>query len=437
MISLGTARPAPQYYPWEGMTMQCFNNKLVQSNGHSTSSSMSCVKGEEEYDLDIAMNYGFSAGSPQTLRYITEHVEMVHNPPYEDWESCLTCGTTSALEIALRVFCNLGDTVLVENYTYTGTISSIHAQGLNALGVEMDQYGLSPTDLNEKLENWDLSKGPKPFVLYTIPTGQNPTGITQSIERRREIYEVAVRHDLYIFEDDPYYFLQMTGPEGYASGTAGLAADDYLAQLPPSYLSLDQCGRVLRMDSTSKILAPGLRCGWITACAQIMEKFASAAEVGVLAPSGPSQVMLYKLLDQTWGHTGFVEWLSTLAHQYLVRRDTLVKACVKSLPLDICRWEVPSAGMFLWISVDVTKHPAFVRNTNGNGAGDLVLDIEDGVFRRSQENGVLISKGSWFSVDHNSAQEVFFRLTFAAAPEELLNQGIEGFAKAVCSEFKE
>ena len=279
-ITLGTARPAQECYPWESLSMRCPNIESAKVDGAvEANATISCDRGEEAYDLSTAMNYGYSAGSPQLLRYVTEHVELVHNPPYDNWESCLSCGTTSAIEIAFRIFCNPGDTILVEDYTYSGTITAAKAQELNLLGIKMDENGLLPDDLDEKLNAWDVSKGRKPFVLYTIPCGQNPTSATQTTERRKAVYEVAVKNDLYIIEDDPYYFLQLDISGGKAS-----SAENYFKHLPSSYLSLDSSGRVLRMDTLSKILAPGLRCGWVTGSAQVIEKFIAYSEVGVLSP---------------------------------------------------------------------------------------------------------------------------------------------------------
>lgn len=396
--------------------------------------SMKATKGESAYDLAIAMNYGYSAGSPQALRFFTEHVELIHNPPYEDWDCCLSCGNTSALDIAFRILCNPGDTVLVEQYTYSGAMASAKAQSLEVLGIEMDSLGLVPEYLDQKLQNWDHARGKKPFVLYMIPTGQNPTGTTQSLQRRKAIYDIAQRHDLYILEDDPYYFLHMgkAALESTNQQGSGIAAgEEYIKSLPASYLSMDTSGRVLRMDTTSKILAPGLRCGWMTGCAQIIDKVVNYSEVGVLCPSGPSQLMVYKLLDETWGHEGFFGWLRSLSVQYRCRRDYLVEACRRYLPSNICRWKVPEHGMFLWIRIDTSE---FCGN-QGVDSGSSCLDVEDRIYNAAHENGVLVSKGSWFLSNVEAACEIHFRLTFAAAPIKELAEAVERFAVAVRSEL--
>ncbi|KAJ6447005.1 aromatic aminotransferase Aro8 [Purpureocillium lavendulum] len=402
-----------------------------EMDGQTNFQLVSCAKGEDNYDFSVAMNYGYSAGSPQLLRFITEHVEMIHNPPYDDWESCLTCGTTSALDIAFRMLCNRGDVVLVEKFTYPGAIAAMRGQGLNMMGIEMDNFGLVPEDLEQKLGNWDYATGPKPFVLYTIPTGQNPTGATQTAGRRRQIYDIAVKHDLYIIEDDPYYFLQLHH-SNLASPTRAMATlDNYIARLPPSYLSMDESGRVLRMDTASKILAPGLRCGWITGSSQVVEKFIAYSEISVLSPSGPSQIMMYKLLDQSWGHDGFVRWLATLSQQYTEQRDTMIHAAEAFLPADICSWKVPESGMFLWVSIDLSRQPSLQCLNSGPVIRDICSVVEDNIYERSKRNGVLVSKGSWFAIDSDAEGRVLFRLTFVAAAQKELSRAVQTFAQAV------
>lgn len=435
LISLGTARPSPEYFPWESMTLQCLQDAAASKQGDENPTiSMNAAKYESAYDLALAMNYGYSAGSPQALRFVTEHVELTHDPPYEDWDCCVSCGTTSAIDIAFRILCDPEDTVLVEKYSYPGAMASAKAKGLKTLGIKMDDLGLVPEDLDQKLQGWDQSGGKKPFVLYMIPTGQNPTGTTQSLQRRRAIYDVAERHDLYILEDDPYYFLQLdhAASESTDSQRGGVAtAEEYIRTLRPSYLSMDTSGRVLRMDSASKILAPGLRCGWVTGCRQIVEKFVSCSEVGVLCPSGPSQVMVYKLLDETWGHEGFFGWLRSLSVQYRYRRDCLVEACRCYLPSSICQWKVPEEGMFLWITIDTSVISGLKIVDSGSGC----LDIEDRVYRRAHDNGVLVSKGSWFISGVEARDDIHFRLTFAAAPAKELAAAVQRFAVAVRSEL--
>lgn len=417
--------------------MKAVRSGPSQKNDDQFLVTMSCTKGEAAYDLSIAMNYGYAVGSPQLLRFITEHVEMIHDPPYQDWESCLTCSTTSAIDILFRILFNHGDWIIAEEYSYPGAIEAAKWMGLNVLSIAMDESGLLPDDLDRKLSQWD-DEPTKPRVLYTIPSGQNPTGATQPTERRRAVYEVAERHNLLIMEDDPYYFIRLdvSSVTALNSQSSDAKVDEYLQRLPPSYSSLDTSGRVLRLETTSKILAPGLRCGWMAGPSQLIAKFVAATELSTVAPSGPSQIMMYELLDEAWGHDGFIKWLMSLSCRYEERLKTMLSACKEHLPTEICEWTVPESGMFLWIRIKWSQHPNIKSDELAkNTASCKMLDIEEGIYQKSRSRGVQISKGGWFAADQSLADKMFFRLTFAAAPEVDLPVAIENFGKAIREEF--
>lgn len=429
MIPLGTARPSSEFFPWNGAI---FSSAELPASPPLKSTCQAMRMSDNEpstYELSRALGYGYAAGSPSLLRFVTEHVEMIHSPPYADWQSCLTCGSTSAMEIVLRIFCNRDDHVLAEEHTYSGTIEAAKPLGIKIQGIKMDHEGLVPDDLDAVLTSWDPARGPKPFLLYIIPSGQNPTGATQSVHRRKAIYQVAETHDLYIVEDDPYYFLTLSTTNQEYSG---LSVDDYLNNLPLSYLSLDRSGRVLRLDSSAKILAPGLRCAWMTGCSQIIERFTMHTELSTIAPSGISQLMMYRLLEESWGHRGFIEWLAHLSNQYSKRCKILLDACARYLPPEYCTWTIPAAGMFVWIKIIWYKHKSLI--TSGQ---EEIKSIEHSIYLRACENGVLVSKGSWFCAEKEKVNELNFRLTFAAAKSEELKESIQRFANAIKDEFDE
>ncbi|XDG09667.1 hypothetical protein ABKA04_009282 [Annulohypoxylon sp. FPYF3050] len=442
-IALGTAKPTAEAFPWTSVVFNALmpsSHKKLNTEGQEES-SLRADKYGGAFELGEALNYCHSAGAPQLVHFLTRHVEQFHNPPYEDWECTLTCGNTSALDMVFRTFCNRDDYVLCEENTYSGTIEALKPLGINTQAIKMDKHGLMPEDLERVLDTWDLSHGPKPFLLYMVPTGHNPTGITQPAERRKAVYAVAEKHDLYIVEDDPYYLLPL-GPYENSTGTKSSRIsfprlDEILRTLPPSYLSVDISGRVLRLDSTSKILGPGLRCGWMTASAQIARLMVAHNEVSVVAPSGMSQIMVYKLLSEAWGHEGFSLWLGTLSSQYRIRRDALLAGCEQYLPADICSWEIPEFGMLFFLTVDWHKHPRAQANPD-HGSGDnlrAILTIEEAIFKRAAADGVAVAKGSWFRADRNSAETLTFRLTFAAAPRMDLVEGIRRFGDAIKAEF--
>jgi aromatic amino acid aminotransferase I / 2-aminoadipate transaminase len=438
------------YFPFSTLTAKMpippnFSSSEVSTTGQSFTTGMHDARDNKSFlDLSIALNYGQSMGPGALLRFLTEHNEIVHNPPYSDWDVCLTSGTTSALEIALRMFTERGDYVITEEYTFSSAIEAVSPMGCKMLGVKMDADGMLPDDLDNLLTNWDekARRARKPFLVYTVPTGQNPTASTQPLSRRKALYAIAEKHDLFIIEDEPYYFLQMdpfisevthTVPRPFIPSPI----PSFLRSLVPSYLSIDRSGRVLRLDSFSKIIAPGSRCGWVSGPHQIVERFLRHNEVSAQTPSGFSLVHLYNLLESNWGHKGFLEWLMFIRAEYTRRRDVIVNACETYLPVEICSWTAPRAGMFHWVRVDATRHPLYAARARSDGTLDFatLLEIEDSMFLSAAEQNVLIARGSWFRAQRGSDRELFFRTTFAAAPEGKIVEAIRRVGASLRKEF--
>ncbi|KAJ3938865.1 Aromatic/aminoadipate aminotransferase 1 [Colletotrichum fioriniae] len=364
VISLGGGIPLSEFLPFETLS---FTPSFVPSSSRSKSTSNSsaddaCFRssktdlsdGRSVFDISVALNYGQGSGSPQLLRWIIEHTEMVHNPPYADWGCTMTVGNTSALDMALRMLAKPGDYVLSEKFTYSTAVETAKPMGVKFLGVDMDGEGLLPESLLQVLDAWNPAEhdnAAKPFLLYLVPTGHNPTGATQSLQRRRDIYRVAQQHDLVILEDDPYYWLQMdaysTPAEPAAPSTSPQSPADLLKTVVPTYLAIDTDGRVMRMDSFSKVVSPGSRIGWITAPQAVVERYKTHADVSTQGPSGFSQLAFFKLLDEFWGHAGFLEWMLHIRREYTERRDFMVRVCEEHLPREIVSWEPARAGMFV------------------------------------------------------------------------------------------
>ncbi|KAJ6031110.1 aromatic aminotransferase Aro8 [Penicillium herquei] len=451
VISLATGRPSAEYFPFLKMTLDFPQSSGFPRDDHDGLLSKTIGKydiktNKASYDLAVSLNYGYSAGSEQLIRFFTEHVDVVHNPPYSDWQCSLTAGTTSALDSVFRTFCNRGDYIITEAYTYSAALEAARPFGIRSIGIQMDEEGMMPAHLDNLLSEWDVSSrgASKPFLLYIIPTGQNPTGTTQSLQRRKDIYAVAEKHDLYIIEDEPYYFLQFqTGKSEVRTKTDqsprsdSKLVEEFLSNLIPSYLSLDVSGRVLRLDSTSKILAPGLRCSWITGSANIISRFLYLHDATIVSPSGLSQLALHTLLDGVWGHGGFVKWLLYLRDEYTQRRNITLESCVKHLPHDICSWSVPEAGMFHWIKVDWRSHSlAAVYSKADHEAGNILLEIEDRIYSTALKKGVLCCKGSAFHAGGVQSCEMYFRVTYATASLPQIEEAIARFGMAIKEEFE-
>ncbi|KAF3762367.1 hypothetical protein M406DRAFT_46703 [Cryphonectria parasitica EP155] len=455
LISLGGGLPCPEYFPFDSLSMKVpvapnFSEASTKTTGKTVTIGKHDVAENPDavYDLAIGLNYGQATGSAQMLRWVTEHTEMVCNPPYADWRSCLTVGSTGALEQALRMFCDRqrGDSVLMDEFAFSTALETAEPLGIKVVGVAIDQEGLLPASMDDILSHWDPKEHNgvrKPHVLYTVPSGQNPTGATMGTQRRRDIYAVCQKHDVFIIEDEPYYFLQMdpyvpagTGssqqaisPSYSSSSSAPESVDEFLDSLIPSLLSMDVDGRVLRMDSFSKVVIPGSRMGWVTGSAQIIERYTRHAEVASQGPAGLSQVVLYKLLDEHWGHEGYFQWLMNLRAEYTKRRNILLGACEEFVPREVVSWDPPAAGMFQWFRVNYSLHPDAGRRS--------ILEIEEEIFDLCIEKGALVARGSWFAADHGKPlEDLFFRATFAAAAPGPMREAIRRFGEAVKTSFR-
>ncbi|KAK1705439.1 pyridoxal phosphate-dependent transferase [Colletotrichum lupini] len=446
VISLGGGIPLSEFLPFETLS---FTPSFVPSSSRSKSASDSSVddacfrssktdlsEGRSVFDISVALNYGQGSGSPQLLRWIIEHTEMVHNPPYADWGCTMTVGNTSALDMALRMLAKPGDYVLSEKFTYSTAVETAKPMGVKFLGVDMDGEGLLPESLLQVLDTWNPAEhenAAKPFLLYLVPTGHNPTGATQSLQRRRSIYRVAQQHDLIILEDDPYYWLQMDACSPSAElttpSTTPQSPADLLNAIVPTYLGIDVDGRVMRMDSFSKVISPGSRIGWITAPQAVVERYKTHADVSTQGPSGFSQLAFFKLLDEFWGHAGFLEWMLHIRGEYTERRDFMVRACEQHLPREIVAWKPARAGMFQWLGVDWQKHPdASTKSPN---------EIEEEIWQEALAQGALIARGSWFNANkHIPLNEIFFRTTFAAAPLVQIEEAVKRFGAALRKIFQ-
>ncbi|KAK6516617.1 Aromatic/aminoadipate aminotransferase 1 [Arthrobotrys conoides] len=437
MISLGGGLPSSAYFPFDHVSVgvpgdNLFSETDIHEYAEKVTIGMHDMReGKSAYDLSVALNYGQGSGSPQMVRWVTEHTEIVHNPPYQDWASVMTVGSTSAFEMCLRSFCNRGDYFIADEYAFCSAIEAGRGLGIEAVGIHMDSEGMIPSHLDEVLSKWDekARKAPKPFLIYLVPTGQNPTGSTQGTQRRKEIYALAQKHDLIIIEDEPYYFLQMDkyvqgGNQNNGSSVTPKSHEEFLKSLTPSYLSMDFEGRVIRLDSFSKVIAPGSRCGWLTTSSKICERLMRHNEVTVQAPSGFSQAILFKLLDEHWGHGKYLDWLVHIRKEYSTRRNIMLEACEKYIPKEVASWTPPAAGMFLWFKINSEKHPA-----HGKKAPTA---IEHEIFEAVVDQKTLLAKGSWFFAGPEGTDpSVYLRATFAAAEERAMVEGIRRFASAL------
>ncbi|CDK28168.1 unnamed protein product [Kuraishia capsulata CBS 1993] len=444
IVFLGGGLPLPDYFPFEKVVAYSpappFSNGIdAKPTDDSNTTVVDVLKNNAaagDVSLAKSLQYGFTEGHTELLAFLKGHTELVHSIPYDDWGLITTVGNTQSWDATLRTFCNPGDHIIVEEYTFSSALETARSQALKFVGAPMDDDGIIPAKLDEILTNWDPAKGKKPVLLYTIPTGQNPTGSSIPTERRKELYKVAQKHDFLIVEDEPYYFLQMD-PYVAADGAdkekpVAQTHEEFLKALVTSFISIDTDGRVIRLDSFSKVLAPGVRLGWIVAQDNLLERYVRLHEVSIQTASGFSQSLVQGLLNR-WGQKGYLDWLIGLRHEYTEKRDFAINSIVKNVPSSISHYVPPVAGMFFTVFFDVTKHPKYVE------FGKDPLKVENAIYERALECGSLMIPGSWFKTPAEDAppfgDHIFFRGTYAAVPLDQLELGIQRFGDAVKLEY--
>jgi len=334
-----------------------------------------------------ALQYGATGGYPPLLERIGEYV-AASGISLEGQKILPTSGAQQALQLLTRIFCDPGDTLLVEVPTFIGAVAVFAGYGAEAAGIKMDAEGLVPGELERKI--LDLrSAGRAPKFLYTNPTFQNPSGLTMSQGRRDEIYAVCSRHDLPIVEDDPYYELYFEGG-------------------PADYRSLkarDSDNRVLRVNTFSKILSPGLRLGWIVGAPGVLSRCEMAKQGEDACSSSFSQVVAADYLA-----AGCVaEYTAKMRAVYREKCRLMLHCLEREMPEGVS-WSTPKGGFFIWVTLP---------------AG---LDSE-AVLARSVENKVAFVTGQPFHVDGGGAN--CCRLAFSNSGAEQIEEGIRRLARVI------
>ncbi|KAG1676629.1 hypothetical protein FOA52_008758 [Chlamydomonas sp. UWO 241] len=304
--------------------------------------------------MSEAQQYNFTAGYAPLVDWCRATVSSVHEPP-NGAEVCVTAGSTQAVAAVIQCLTDPGDFILCEEYTFAAFIETIFMpRKLVVLPVTMDSQGLLPEALEAACvrgaEQAAATGRRPPRVLYTIPSGQNPTGAVMGLARKHAIYAVAQKWDLVIIEDDAYWWLQYGDEQLRSSHTPGspTTPDDMPGmRLPPSFLSLDTDSRVVRVDTFSKILGPGYRIGWLSGPAPLVDKVAQVVQGGSAGPCSLSMVVVSEMLS-AWGPARFEGFLRQQQAMYRSRADA-ADAAARQYLSGKAEWAVPTAGMFVFV----------------------------------------------------------------------------------------
>lgn len=411
LISLSLGLPSPTCFPLKGIKLD------VQSPDSDFAETETITRSIETHPDEIVAScqYMSPAGLKQFNNWISQYVIDYFHPGYKDWNFIIQAGGTQSLDAIFRMLIDPGeDTVLCESLTYPCFLETCIPLRIKTVSVEMDDLGIVPEKLQELMENWDTSETTKhlkkPKLIYLMPTGHNPTGITLSAERRLQIVQLANTYNFLIVEDDPYYHLQLDENEHI-----------------PSLLKFDTEGRVIRIDSFSKMLMPGLRVSIVTANKLFIKKLSMHNELSIHSAAASSQLILQMIFTK-WGETGFEQWLSHLQNLYRKRRHILLEAFDKHIPHDLVTYNRPNYGMFLWISVnlDVFKKP---ERSNLSDA-EWATKVEDEIYDTAIKCKVVLTKGHWFMHDKHMIK-AGFRATYSFVDEDKMVKSAELLSKAL------
>ncbi|MEU9479260.1 PLP-dependent aminotransferase family protein [Streptomyces sp. NPDC048191] len=270
-----------------------------------------------------ALQYSTTEGEPTLRAALAARVTTRGLPTTPD-EQLVTTGSQQALSLLATALLEPGDTVLVENPCYLAALQVFGLAGARVVAVPGDEDGVDPVALEEAIRR------ERPKLLYLVPTFQNPTGRTMPAQRRTALAAVAAREGVWIVEDDPYGELRYDGEHV-----------PWIASLPGAE------DRTVLLGSFSKVMAPGLRLGWLRAPAELRRACAVAKQAADLHTPTLNQLAAARYLDVLDTHVERVRAV------YGERRDAMLADLPAALPAG-SRWSRPEGGMFLWVRLPET-----------------------------------------------------------------------------------
>ncbi|HET6498998.1 MAG TPA: PLP-dependent aminotransferase family protein, partial [Coriobacteriia bacterium] len=278
------------------------------------------------HERACALQYGSSEGRPALRAQIVELMAETGVRLAAD-DIVVTAGAQQGLDLLAKVFIDPGDVVIVEGPTYVGALQAFSAYEPRIVCVPLDGSGMRVDALEAELARLG-PRGAK--FIYTIPNFHNPAGVTMPPERRRRLLELARTYDIPVVEDDPYGRLRFEG--GHVKPLRSLDSE------------------VIYLGTFSKIFAPGLRLGWMTAPRPILAKVLLAKQAADLCGSAFAQVTA----ERYFAGTRWRRVLQGLTRTYAERRDAMLAAMEEHFPSEV-RWTRPEGGFFVWVEL-----PSFI-----------------------------------------------------------------------------
>lgn len=368
VISFAGGAPSPNTFPVE-LVSRCVQ-RVLSERPH------------------IALQYGPTLGLPRLRQFVASLCGEREIACAAD-QVLLTTGSQQALDLVASVLVDPEDVVLVELPSYVGGLASFIGRRATLAGVEQDDDGIVVEDLRRVCMKLREERR-RPKLLYTIPNFQNPSGRLMSQARRAGVMEAASEFDFLIVEDDPY------GELVYVDG---------VDTTPIKNLDIDE--RIIYLGSFSKILSPGLRCGWIVAQRDLLRKFEIAKEAADLC----SGMLDQSIVDEICNSDELPSQIASVRSYYRDRRAVLLESLDEHFS-GAARWTAATGGLFTFVTL--------LREV------DTAVMIPDAVAA-----GVAYVPGAPFFVDGSGAQTM--RLTFAKEPDDRMREGVARLARLFLS----
>lgn len=357
VISFGGGYPDPSLFPTVDLD-EVFHTLLAESDGHS-------------------LQYTESRGLPELREHVAHRAKRDGIDCNAD-DVLIIQGGQQGLDLTAKLMVNAGDVVITENPTFLGALIAFAPYEPRYAAVRTDADGM---DMDHLAATLDVTSGVK--FIYTVPDFQNPTGVTMSLDRRRRLIELANQHDVLIVEDSPYRALRYEGTD-----------------LPP-IKSLDTQGRVVHLGSFSKILAPGMRLGWVIAADEVLDK------LGLLKLAADTQCSTLNMAATA----AYLDKFDLDAHidhardAYRHKRDLALAALTAALPSTVS-FTRPAGGLFTWLTFP-----------EGFDAADFMRD------HLLPEAKVAYVPGQTFFPGNDEPNHA--RLSYSGVPDERLATGLE------------
>lgn len=332
-----------------------------------------------------ARDDGIAAGYVGLRDVLAERTRSATGRTVDRHAVMVTCGAAQALALMFEAFVDPGDAVAIEAPTWNSALAMCARHGAETIAVPIDDDGANLDVLEAHLQRL-AGEGRRLKCVYTIATFNTPTGVCLSLDRRRRLIELARQWRFLIIEDNVYEPLRYDG----------LAI--------PTMFSLDDTGLVVKLDSFSKVVAPGLRLGWVTAESDIIRAMSSVrGDLGV--GQWIARTMTHYLTE------GLLEpHVVALNERYRAKREAAERALHEHCDPWV-RWRTPEGGFFLWVGIDDA------------------IDASQ-VMQRALSDGVLCRAGERFFGDSDSGRQ-YLRLAFPSLPFDGLEEGIAILGRAI------